>query len=128
MSSIGDVGLRDDIVLLAIAGEVIDLVGDAAIHDLAIGRLDEAEIVDSGVGRHRRDQADVRTFRRLDRADPAVVGRMHVAHFEAGAIPRETAWPKGGETALVGQFGERIGLIHELGELRCGRRNRESPR
>ena len=33
-----------------------------------------------------RDETDVRAFRRLDGADAAVVGRMHVADFEAGAI------------------------------------------
>ncbi len=44
---------------------------------------------------------------------------MHVTHFEAGAIAAEASWPEGGETALVGQFGQRIGLIHELAELRA---------
>ena len=53
----------------------VDLVGDPAVLDLAVGRLDEAVLVDAGVGRERRDEADVRTFRRLDRADAAVVGR-----------------------------------------------------
>jgi hypothetical protein len=42
---------------------------------------------------------------------------MHVADFEACTITRETAWPKGRKTALVGQLGERIRLIHELREL-----------
>src|SRR5256885_6256880 len=45
--------------------------------------------------------------------------RMHVAHFEAGAITRETAWSEGGQAALVRQFGERIRLIHELRKLRA---------
>ena len=43
---------------------------------------------------------------------------MNVAHFEAGAIAAQTSWPEGRETALVRQLGERIGLIHELRELR----------
>ncbi len=51
----------------------LDLVGDVAVLDLAVRRLDEAELVDARVGRQRRDEADVRTFRRLDRADAAVV-------------------------------------------------------
>ena len=41
--------------------------------DLPVGRLDEAVLVDPAVGRERADEADVRAFRRLDRADPAVV-------------------------------------------------------
>ena len=92
--------------------------------DLAVRRLDEAEFVDPGIGRHRVDQTDVRTFRRLDRADAAVVRRMNVADFEAGAIAVETAWPEGGETALVRQLGERVRLIHELRQLASGRRSR----
>ena len=44
------IGLRDEEVLFPVAGEVIDLVGDAAILDLAIGRFDEAEIVDPREG------------------------------------------------------------------------------
>ena len=52
-----------------------DLVGDAAFADLAVRRLDEAVLVDAGERRQRRDEADVRTFRRLDRADAAVVRR-----------------------------------------------------
>ena len=42
---------------------------------------------------------------------------MHVADFEARAIATQTARPEGGETALVGQLGQRVGLIHELAEL-----------
>ncbi len=42
---------------------------------------------------------------------------MHVADFEAGAVAGETAWPKGRKTALVGELGQRVGLIHELREL-----------
>jgi hypothetical protein len=49
--------------------------------------------------------------------DAAVVGRMNVADFESGAIAGETSWPKGRQTALVGEFGERVRLIHELAQL-----------
>ena len=69
----------------------LHLVGDAAVLDLAVRRLDEAVLVDAREGRQRRDEADVRTFRRLDRADAAVVRGVNVAHFEAGALARETA-------------------------------------
>ena len=46
------------------------------------------------------------------------MGRMHVAHFEAGALARETARSERRETPLVRDFGQRIGLVHELRELR----------
>ena len=90
--------------------------------DLAIRRLDEAELVDARVGGERGDQADVRTFRRLDRADAAVVRRMHVAHLEAGALARQTAGAERREAALVRDLGQRVGLVHELRELRRTRR------
>jgi hypothetical protein len=46
------------------------------------------------------------------------VGGVHVADFEAGALARETARSKRREAALVGDLGERVGLVHELRELR----------
>ena len=69
--------------------------------DLAVRRLDEAVLVDARVRRERRDEADVRTFRRLDRADAAVVRGVNVAHLEARALARETARPERRETTLV---------------------------
>ena len=112
------VGLRDVIAALFHRREIDHLVGDAAVLDLAIGRFDEAVFVDARKGRERIDQADVRAFRRLDRADAAVMGRMHVAHLEAGALAGQTARAKRREAALVGDFRQRIGLVHELRQLR----------
>ncbi len=85
---------------------------------LAVRRLDEAVLVDAREARERRDQADVRAFRRLNRADAAVVGGVHVADFEAGALTRQTTRPKGREAALVRDLRQRVGLVHELRELR----------
>ena len=80
------VRLRDQVIFLLIASQIIDLVRDATIRDLAIRRFDETKFIDAREGRHRADQTDVRTFRRLDRTNSAVVRRVHVAHFESGAI------------------------------------------
>ena len=111
------VGLGDDVLLLLERRQVADALGDAAVLDLAVRRLDEAELVDAGEGRQRGDEADVRTFRRLDRADAAVVGRVHVAHLEPGALARQTAGAEGREAALVGDLRERVRLVHELRQL-----------
>src|SRR5439155_980685 len=70
------------------------------------------------VARDRRDQADVRAFRRLDRTDAAVVRRVHVADLEPGALARQAARPERGETPLVRDLRQRVGLVHELRELR----------
>jgi len=49
---------------------------------------------------------------------PAVMRRVHVAHLEAGALAREAARAERRQAALVGDLGERIGLVHELRQLR----------
>src|SRR4051794_28498108 len=90
-----DVRRLDDVahLVLGVAAGVgdDDEVDDAPVLDLAVRRLDEPELVDPRVARRRRDEADVRPFRRLDRADAAVVGRVDVADFEARALTRQTA-------------------------------------
>src|SRR3546814_4716410 len=72
------VGLRDDELVLVVSGQVVDLVGDRALLHAAVGRLHEAERVDPGERCERTDQTDVRAFRGLDRAHPAVVRRVDV--------------------------------------------------
>src|SRR5690606_5120763 len=57
--------------------------------------------------------------RRFNRADTAIVGRVNVAHFKAGTFTGQTAWPKRRHTAFVGDFGKRVRLVHELGQLRA---------
>ena len=89
-----------------------------AVLDPAVRRLEEAVVVGARVDRQRVDEADVRAFRRLDRADATVVGRVHVADFEAGALARQAARAECGDAALVGDLGERVVLVHELRELR----------
>ena len=111
------VRLRDDVALFLVGGQVVDLVGDLALDDLAVRRLDEAVRVDARERRERADQADVRTFRRLDRAHAAVVARVHVADLEAGALAGQTAGAERREATLVRQAGDRVGLVHELRQL-----------
>ena len=86
--------------------------------DLAVRRLEEAVLVGARVHGQRVDQADVRAFRRLDRADAAVVRRMHVAHFEAGALARQAARAERRDATLVRHFRQRVVLVHELRQLR----------
>ncbi len=93
------------------------MVGHVAGLDLAVRRLEEAVLVEPRVQRHRVDQADVRTLGRFDRADAAVVGRVHVAHLEAGALARQAARSQGGDATLVRDLRQRVGLVHELRQL-----------
>src|SRR5208282_3201667 len=116
-----DLVALDDVAGLefAVAGiEHLNVVHHAAVAHLAVGRLDEAELVDAREAGERADQPDVRPFRSLDGADAPVVGGMDVAHLEPGALAGEAARAEGRKTPLVGDFAERVGLVHELAELR----------
>lgn len=121
------VGLGDVVLRLFHGGEVEHVARHLAVDDAAVRAFDEAVFVDTGKGRKRVDETDVRAFRRFDRADAAIVGRMHVADFEAGALTGQTARAKSRKTALVGDFRERIDLVHELRVAR-NRRIRERQR
>ena len=82
-------GALDDVahLVVGVAGvEDLVVVEDLAALHLAVGALDEPELVDAGEAGEAADEADVRAFRRLDGADAAVVGGVHVAHLEPGAL------------------------------------------
>jgi hypothetical protein len=113
------VRLGDRVALLFVGGEVDHVGRDATLLDAAIRRLNEAELIDAAEGCERADQADVRAFWRLNWADAAVVAVVNVANVEAGALSRESAWPECREASLAGEFGEWVGLIHELAQLRA---------
>ncbi len=110
--------LRDDKLFLLHRRQIARLALHLAVLDQHVRRLDEAVLVHLGVGGQRVDQADVRAFRRFDRADAAVMRRVHVAHLEAGALARQTARAKCRQAPLVRHFAQRVGLVHELDELR----------
>ena len=62
-----------------------------AVDDFPVRRFDKPKLVDARIAGQRRNQSDVRTFRRLDRTDAAIVSRMHVAHFEPRALAAQAA-------------------------------------
>ncbi len=115
---------------LAFFGVVADLEGtiagvddDHIVHHtrvlhLAIWRLDEAVVVNARKAAQRRNQSDVRTFRRFNRADASVVRRVDIANLKSSAFARQSARPQGRQTPLVRNFRQRVRLIHELRQLR----------
>ena len=111
-------GLGDDVLVLLIGGHILHLVGQAAgaLLHLAVGGHQEAVLIGAGVGGQVVDQADVGTFRGLNGAETAVVAVVHVSHVEAGALAAQAAGAQGGHTALVGQLGQGVGLVHELAQ------------
>ena len=45
------------------------------------------------------------------------MGEVHVPDVETGAFPRKASWAEGRKAPLVCKFGQRVGLVHELGKL-----------
>ena len=115
-----DVGEGDELVLLLLGAHVVAAGGrqvHLAVLDVTVRGLDESECVDAGIDAQGGDQTDVRTFRGLDRAEAAVVRVVHVTDFEARAVAAQTAGTEGGKTTLVSDLSQRVGLVHELGQL-----------
>ena len=122
------VGLSDAEVVFHVGGHVVDTVGDLGAGVLAVlvidalelaeRRFDEAVLVDLGKAGQVVDQADVRTFGRLDRAHAAVVAVVDVADVEGGALSGQATGAEGGQTALVRQLGQGVVLVHELRQRR----------
>ncbi len=114
-----DLGARlgDDVVSLFNGRQEDDLVGHFGVFDTAVRAFQEAVLVGTRVGRQGVDQTNVRTFRGLNRTYATVVGRVYVTDFEAGTLTGQTARAKSRHTALVGDLGQRVVLVHELGQL-----------
>ena len=112
----GCAGLCDGLVLFLFGAEVdgrlVEL--DGAVNHLAVGGFDETEVVDLCKDAEGGDQTDVRTFRGLDGAQTAIVRVVHVTDLEACSLTGQTARTEGGDTALVRQLRQRVGLVHEL--------------
>ena len=85
------VGRGDERFRFLVGPQPDDVFRQLALRDLAVRRDQEAVLIDRRVHRQAGNQADVRAFRRLDRADAAVVRNVHVAHFEAGPLAIQTA-------------------------------------
>ncbi len=112
------VRLCDDVLALFDRRQIRNVGRDLAAVDLAIRRFEKTVFVQLRVQRHRIDQANVRPFRRFNRAYATVVRRMHVSYFEAGTLARQSARSQCRDTALVRDLGQRVGLVHELAQLR----------
>ncbi len=111
------VRLGDQQLLFLGRVEVADLLGDDAVLDHPVGGGDEPVLGHLGERGQRADQADVRTLGGLDRAHAPVVGGVHVAHLDRGALAGQPAGAERGQAAPVGEPGQRVGLVHELAQL-----------
>ena len=109
--------LSDHVISFFDGGQEHDLVGDQSVFHHAVRALEEAVLVGARIGGQGVDQTDVRTFRRFNRAYTTVVSRVYVTDFEACTFASQTAWAECRDTTLVGDLGQRVVLVHELGQL-----------
>ncbi len=113
-----DIGLRDRVTALVHRRQIDDLVCHPAVDHAPVRAFDKPVLIDAGISRQAVDQADIGALRGLDRADPAVMGRVHVTHLEAGALAGQPAGTEGRQAPLVGDLRQRVRLVHELRQLR----------
>ncbi len=83
------VRLCDDVVIFFIRRQVNIVFRDFAVFfNKTVRRFNKAVFVDFGIRCQVGDQTDVRTFRRFNRTDSAVMAVVNVTDFEAGALTR----------------------------------------
>ena len=111
------IGLGNGIRALLDSRQVLHLVHHPAALNLAVRCLQETVIIGACVYGKGIDETDIRPFRGLDRAHPAIVRGMHIAHFKPGTLTRQTTRAQSRHPALVGHLRQGIVLIHELGQL-----------
>src|SRR5690606_1382442 len=111
------VSLCDHVLAFFNSRQIVHFVGDHTVNDFTVRCLEETILVGTRVHGQRVDQTDVRTFRSLDRAQTTVVSRVHISNFKTGTLTGQTARAQRRDTALVGDFGQRVVLVHELRQL-----------
>ena len=97
--------------------EIYYLTGNFSVLNSYVGRFNYSEIIDLGISGKVEDKTDVRSFRSMNRANAAVVRRMHVAHLKSRSLAGEPSRPESGKCAQVFYLVEHVFLRHELGKL-----------
>ena len=82
------IGLGDDVLVTLNSREILQLIAHPALDHFPVRRFNESKFIDARIGGQRGNQADVGTFRRLNRTNTTVMRRMHVSHFKAGTLAR----------------------------------------
>ncbi|MCB0010413.1 MAG: hypothetical protein KDE34_00885 [Anaerolineales bacterium] len=84
-------GLRVDDIFSDVMADQCFIIYRKAMDNAAVWRLDETITVHPTVSGQPADQTDVRSFRRLNGADTAVMAMMDVTNLKARPLPAQTA-------------------------------------
>ncbi len=98
------VGLRHGVAHFLSGRHVAHFVGHFTVGHRAIRSLDKAVFIHPRIRCERVNQANIRPLWCFNRAKPAVVGWVHVAHLKTGTLTGQAARPKSRKTAFVGHF------------------------
>ena len=112
-----DVRRSDQNSIFLLSSKIDHLVGNVPFRNLSVRRHDEPELIHTSVRGELRDQTNVWTFRRFDWADSTVVRTVNVANFQLCTGSLKTTRSKRGKTSLVGNFRQRVRLIHKGRQL-----------
>ena len=112
---------RDIVFFFFVGGQILQIVGNmSSLIHFEIWGFQKTEGIDLGKRRQISDQADVGTFRRLDRANAAIMGRLYVADFKTSPLAGQTSRTGSRQPSFMFELRERILVVHELRKL--GRR------
>jgi len=108
------VGLRYNVFLFFIGGEIHDLGGDVTVFHDTVRRFDETEVVDSGIACQRTNETNVGALRGFDGAHAAVVREVNISNFEASTFAGQTTRSERRKATTVSKARQRVDLVHEL--------------
>ena len=80
----GCIGLGNRIVLFVKGGQIFNIFACPPIFHLPVRCLDKPEFIYPRIGAQGYDQPDIRAFRRLYGANPAIMGRMDISDLKTG--------------------------------------------
>ena len=89
------VSLGNNVVTFFNRRQILNIVCDLAINNLAISCFDKAIVIYPGKQRQRVDQTNVWTFWCFNWANSTVMRRVYVTYLKAGTLTGQTAGAKG---------------------------------
>ena len=112
--------LCNNVIIFYISGHINNFVcyNASCLVYSPIRSFNKAIFVDSCECCQIRNQTDVRAFWRFNRAHSSVMAIMYVTNFKPCTVSGQTARTQCRQTTLMGQFCQRVVLIHELRQRR----------
>ena len=84
------------------------------VFNLTIWSFNETKYIDLSEHAQRRNQTNVRTFRRFNWTKTTIVSVVNVTYLKSGTLTRQTTRTESRHTTFVRNFSQRIRLVHKL--------------